>query len=80
MLYQQIIRSFEALMHDAVPIAWRTRQTREQQREVLDRHHALAQAIANRDPAGARALMDAHFDTSIADVISREAVRGQGRE
>ena len=69
-LFQQIIRSFEALMHDAVPAAWRTRRTEQQQTVMLALHRDLAQAIADKDAARARALMDSHFDASIADLFA----------
>lgn len=70
MLFTQIIRSFEALMEVAVPTAWDTRQTPEQRRAIIDRHHALARSIADGDPARARAEMEAHFDTSIGDLLA----------
>lgn len=68
-LYQQIVRSFEELMRHAVPAAWRTRQTREQQQAMLQLHRELARAITKQDPVRARALMAAHFDASIADLF-----------
>lgn len=69
MLFTQIIRSFEALMEVAVPTAWDTRQTADQRRAIIDRHHALARAIADGDGAKARAEMEAHFDASIGDIL-----------
>lgn len=71
MLFTQIIRSFEALMEVAVPTAWETRETPEQRRAIIQRHHALAQAIADGDPVKARAEMEAHFDASIGDILGR---------
>ena len=50
-LFNQIVRSFVPLMRVAVPEAWRTRETEEQKREILERHKQLAWAIANQDPA-----------------------------
>jgi DNA-binding GntR family transcriptional regulator len=38
---------------------------------VLEQHHRLAEAIANRDTAAAVAEMNTHFDTSIADLFAR---------
>ena len=64
-LLYNIVRSFEALMSVAVPTAWHERATPEQRRTVLERHRALAQAIADRDSVAAVAEMDRHFDTSI---------------
>ena len=70
-LFYNIIRSFEALMTVAVPTAWHTRTTAEQRAMVLEQHHRLAEAIANRDTAAAVAEMNTHFDTSIADLFAR---------
>ncbi|HEV2568765.1 FadR/GntR family transcriptional regulator [Sphingomonas sp.] len=69
-LYQQIIRSFEPLMKEAVPAAWATRRTEEQRVSILDVHIGLARAITEGDGAKARNLVDAHFDASIADLFS----------
>jgi DNA-binding FadR family transcriptional regulator len=70
-LFLQIVRSFEALMLVAVPTAWRTRTDVTQQEVMLDHHLSIANAIADRDPAAAVAMMDAHFDGSISDLFSR---------
>ena len=64
-LLYNVVCSFEALMSVAVPTAWHKRATPEQRRMVLERHRALAQAIADRDSVAAVAEMDRHFDTSI---------------
>jgi DNA-binding FadR family transcriptional regulator len=69
MLFLQIVRSFAPLMTVAVPRAWETRNTDAARAEVLQRHVDIAQAIADRDPAGAAALMDAHFDVTIGEVL-----------
>lgn len=69
MLFAQIIRSFEGLMQVAVPTAWETRETPEQRSRIIERHHALANSIARRDPNEARAEMEAHFDASIGDIL-----------
>jgi GntR family transcriptional repressor for pyruvate dehydrogenase complex len=79
-LFVQIVSSFGPLMEVAVPSAWRTRTTVEQQDVVIDQHLAIARAIADRDPAAAQACMDSHFDASIGDILvgmteRREAVR-----
>lgn len=70
-LFHQIIRSFEPLMHVAVPSAWETRTTVRQRLEMLDLHEALAAAIRDGDAAGAVAGMVRHFDTSIGDLLRR---------
>ena len=68
-LFQQIIRSFEILMHVAVPTAWKTRVTDEQKQAMLDHHLAVASAIAAGDPKAAQAAMYSHFDLSIQRII-----------
>lgn len=75
-LFHQIVRSFEQLMRVAVPNAWQTRETSTQRDMVLAIHRDLAQAIADRDPAAATRLMDAHFDRSISDVFHRVSQSG----
>ncbi len=64
-LFEQIVVSFVPLMRVAVPRAWKTRQTAEQRRDILDHHRQLAAAIANGQADEARRLMGAHFDESI---------------
>jgi len=68
-LFQQIIRSFEILMHVAVPTAWKTRVTDEQKQAMLDHHLAVASAIAAGDSKAAQAAMNSHFDLSIQRII-----------
>lgn len=69
MLFAQMVQSYAVLMQMAVPRAWSTRTTPAQRADALERHRELARAIANRDAAAAKAAMDAHFDTSIADLL-----------
>jgi DNA-binding FadR family transcriptional regulator len=73
-LFSQIIASFGPLMEVAIPTAWRTRQTAEQRQVVLRRHLDVARAIAAGDPDAARVAMDAHFDTSIDDLLAQSEV------
>ncbi|NML05489.1 FadR/GntR family transcriptional regulator [Sphingomonas sp. G-3-2-10] len=68
-LFRQMVRSYAPLMEVAVPQAWGTRQTRDQQVATLAGHRALAKAIYDCDPAGAVASMEAHFDASIQDLM-----------
>jgi DNA-binding FadR family transcriptional regulator len=68
-LFLQIVRSFEPLMTVAVPLAWRTRDTQQAQREVLQRHADIAEAIADKDATAASDLMIAHFDQSIGTAL-----------
>jgi len=68
-LFAQMMRSYAALMQVAVPKAWQTRTTRAQTENVLELHNRLARAIADGDPEAAVSAMDAHFDTSIDDLL-----------
>jgi DNA-binding FadR family transcriptional regulator len=68
-LFRQMVRSYASLMEVAVPQAWDTRATRAEQVATLERHKALARAIADRDPEAAVAEMESHFDTSIDDLM-----------
>ncbi len=70
MLFGQIIASFAPLMEVAVPTAWRTRESEDQRRSVLDQHRDVARAIADRAPAKAQAAMEAHFDLSIGALLA----------
>lgn len=72
-LFVQIVASFGPLMEVAVPAAWRTRVAERQRDRMIDRHRALADAIARRDPEAAGAAMDSHFDASIADILKADA-------
>ena len=64
-LFVQIVTSFGPLMEVAVPAAWRTRAARSARLVMIERHRAVAQAIADGDPAAAASAMDAHFDASV---------------
>lgn len=64
-LFHQIVVSFVPLMRVAVPRAWKTRQTPEQRRDILNSHRLLAVAIADGQTVEARRLMSEHFDESI---------------
>jgi len=68
-LFFQIVRSFEQLMHIAIPKAWAGRATTQERQETLDLHQEVAKAIADRDPELARAAMDSHFARSIGDLF-----------
>ena len=68
-LFVQIVASFGPLMQVAVPTAWQTRTAQDQRQVMIDRHRAVAYAIASRDPGAAVAAMTAHFDVSIGDLL-----------
>ncbi|HSI16945.1 MAG TPA: FCD domain-containing protein, partial [Sphingomonas sp.] len=67
------VAAFAPLMEIAVPAAWRTRTTDEHRAAIIERHRALARAIANRDAAAARVEMDAHFEASVGARLAIEA-------
>jgi DNA-binding FadR family transcriptional regulator len=71
-LFNQIIASFVPLMQVAVPAAWRTREAPAQRRTILSQHMDVARAICVGDPGAASAAMEAHFDTSIGDLLAIE--------
>lgn len=70
-LFLQIVRSFEALMREAVPAAWLTRTAVAQRDIILAQHLAIADAIFDRDAPAAVAAMDSHFDASIGDLMKQ---------
>ncbi|MGY4396676.1 GntR family transcriptional repressor for pyruvate dehydrogenase complex [Sphingomonas sp. UYAg733] len=69
-LFVQIVQSFAPLMQIAVPAAWRTRVSIERRGLMIERHRAIATAIAARDQIAARVAMEAHFDASVGAVLS----------
>ena len=69
-LFLQIVRAFAPMMEVAIPAAWQTRKAEIERERIAQLHQMLAQAIAKKDPDGARAAMDAHFDASIRDQLS----------
>lgn len=72
-LFVQIVNSFGPLMQVAVPAAWQTRIAAQQQRTMIERHRAVAQAILRRDPIVATMAMGDHFDASIGDLLKAQA-------
>ncbi len=68
-LFVQIVASFAPLMEVAVPTAWRTRTTKRQKQVIIERHRAVARAIAERNAAAAADAMAAHFDASIGTLL-----------
>lgn len=73
-LFVQIVASFEPLMEVAVPSAWRTRVAKKQKKLMIDRHRAVARAIADGDAEAASAAMAAHFDAAIGDLLKSDAI------
>lgn len=72
-LMTQIVAAFAPLMEIAVPAAWQTRTADADRAKIIERHRALARAIANGDADAARAEMDAHFETAIGARLALEA-------
>lgn len=72
-LFVQIVASFAPLMEVAVPTAWRTRVAASHKKLMLDRHQAIARAIADGDAAAAATAMAAHFDDAIGDLLKAQA-------
>ncbi|MEO7656515.1 MAG: FadR/GntR family transcriptional regulator [Sphingomicrobium sp.] len=68
-LFKQIVFSFTPLMRLAVPQAWRTRQSPEQQFDILDRHRQLARAISDGNSDAASQCMDRHFDEAVGALL-----------
>lgn len=66
-LFYQIICSFEEMMARAVPRAWQERALPAERAESLTLHHEVADAIAAREPARARAAMERHFANSVGE-------------
>jgi DNA-binding FadR family transcriptional regulator len=71
-LFLHIVNSFRPLMEIAVPTAWRTRTAIDQRQLMVQRHLAVAEAIAAGDTAGAARAMDAHFDSSVGDLLKAD--------
>lgn len=68
-LFHQVVRAFHQLMDITVPRAWQTRPGMERRTEILDLHRRIAGAIADQEPETAVALMERHFEASIADLL-----------
>lgn len=68
-LFVQIVTSFAPLMEVAVPTAWRTRTTKKQKLIIIDRHRAVARAIADGDAVAAANAMAGHFDEAIGALL-----------
>lgn len=75
-LFIEIVASFAPLMEVAVPTAWQTRVAKSQKQLMIDRHVAVAKAIAERNPEAAAEAMARHFDDAVGDLLKAEAARG----
>lgn len=77
-LLAQVVDSFSPLMKQAVPLAWRTRKTRNDINSILEKHLAVAEAITNGDPTAAMHAMDEHFDKTIESLVMANELTGHG--
>jgi DNA-binding FadR family transcriptional regulator len=71
-LVAQVVTSFTPLMQDAIPRAWRTRTTDEGVELIVQKHLAVAEAIAEGDPDAAVRAMGDHFDRSVEAMLAAE--------
>lgn len=70
LLLAQVVTSFSPLMQEAVPKAWRTRTTPEAVDLIVQKHLAVAEAIADGDPDAAARAMGDHFDRSVEAMLA----------
>lgn len=61
-----LVMSLSSAIRETNPIVWRYRRTAEEQREIVDLHEQVVEAIAARDPDAARAAMERHFSVAIS--------------
>jgi GntR family transcriptional regulator, transcriptional repressor for pyruvate dehydrogenase complex len=64
-LFEHLLASFAPLMATAVPAAWSSRATREEEEEIVENHLGIAIAIAEKNPKAAAKAMERHFDRAI---------------
>lgn len=68
-LFTAMIQSVQPLMKVAVPVAWETRTKQAERDLILEQHQVIAEAIMARDPDAAVAAMEAHFDSTIGEIL-----------
>ena len=64
-LFEHLLASFAPLMASAVPAAWSTRSSPEEEEEVIENHLGIAIAIAEKNAAAAAKAMERHFERAI---------------
>ena len=69
-LFPVLISSLTTAMRETNPIVWQVRGSDEEQLEVVDWHTAVAEAIKQRDAAGAVKAMSRHFDEATLSLVS----------
>jgi DNA-binding FadR family transcriptional regulator len=68
-LFEHLLASFAPLMLTAVPAAWSTRSTPEEEEEVIENHLGIATAIAEKNAKAAAKAMERHFDRAIGYLV-----------
>ncbi|MEM1363342.1 MAG: FadR/GntR family transcriptional regulator [Pseudomonadota bacterium] len=74
-LLQFMVEAMRPIMRDSISMLHSQKELRDAQK-TLERHTAIAKAIAARDSAAAQAAMEAHFDASVPVAQSLFAQRG----
>lgn len=71
--FEQLVSSFDPLMRLVAEAAWQTRTTKNQKREIVRIHQAIARAILKQNAEDAAHAMDLHFDHAVEYVLHRVA-------
>lgn len=69
--FEQLVNSFEPLLELVAAVAWKTRTTKSQKREIVRIHQAIAKGILRQDPDAASLAMNQHFDNAVEYVLHR---------
>lgn len=69
-MFSLIVGSFHVVTRHTWPIGWASRASNETRQESIDGHFAIAQAIANGDPARGEAAMVEHFDLTVKALLA----------
>lgn len=69
-MFSLIVGSFHVVTRHTWPIGWASRGSNETRQESIDGHFAIAQAIANGDPARGEAAMVEHFDLTVKALLA----------
>lgn len=69
-MFSLIVGSFHVVTRHTWPIGWASRASNETRQESVDGHFAIAQAIANGDPARGEAAMVEHFDLTVKALLA----------
>ena len=69
-MFSLIVGSFHVVTRHTWPIGWASRASNETRQESVDGHIAIAQAIANGDPAKGEAAMVDHFDLTVKALLA----------